>query len=159
MIPTMNKKQIFHSDTTEQQHRPLVRTMMGRWLPPLAWMAVIFAFSAQPSLPHAPEPWLELLIKKGGHAWAYGVLAWLYWRALRPFGKSRPTVWRGVCIALALAYALSDEYHQTFVPGRNGNLFDVAVDGLGAGIAMGLERWWSARQRSIRQRSMHHPPV
>ena len=152
MIPAMNKKRIRPSTITAQQRRLLFSTMIGRWLPPLVWMAVIFVFSAQPSLPHAPELWLELLVKKGGHAWAYGVLAWLYWRALRPYGKSQPAVWRGVCIALAVMYALSDEYHQTFVPGRNGNLLDVVVDGLGAGIAMGLERWRSVRVRAGRSR-------
>jgi len=48
---------------------------------------------------------------------------------------------------LAVAYALSDEYHQTFVPGRNGNLFDVMIDGVGACAAM-LLHWWLARRRA-----------
>ncbi|MBS3783599.1 MAG: VanZ family protein, partial [Anaerolineae bacterium] len=45
---------------------------------------------------------------------------------------------------MALLYALSDEYHQTFVPGRQGSLVDVAVDGVGVSVVMLLDWWlWS----------------
>ena len=127
-----------------------MRRILGYWLPPLAWMELIFFLSAQPDLPHAPGPWLDTLLKKVGHAVAYGVLAWFYLRVLRQyFGGSRTlTVLRVVSVGLAVIYALSDEYHQTFVPGRNGNLFDVAVDGVGACVAMWLD-WWLARRRSL----------
>ena len=112
------------------------------WLPPLACMGLIYFFSAQPDLPQAPGPWLDLVVKKAGHATAYGVLAWLYLRALcQHSGKDvRSTALRVASVGLAIAYALSDEYHQTFVPGRNGSLLDVAVDGVGASLAMLLDR-------------------
>jgi VanZ family protein len=120
------------------------------WLPPLAWMGLIFFLSAQPDLPHAPGPWLDTLVKKIGHAAAYGVLAWFYLRVLcQHLGGARTlTALRVVSAGLALIYAMSDEYHQTLVPGRNGNLFDVAVDGVGACSAMLLD-WWLARRRSL----------
>jgi len=60
-----------------------MRELLRRWAPPLAWMGVIYVLSAQPSLPSAPEPWLDVVLKKSGHALAYGLLAWLYLRALR----------------------------------------------------------------------------
>jgi VanZ family protein len=113
-------------------------------------MGLIFYFSAQPDLPHAPGPWLDLLLKKGGHAAAYGVLAWLYLRALRQRsapGRAQAAI-RVVSAGLAVAYALSDEYHQTFVPGRGGNLLDVTIDGAGACAAMLLD-WWLARRRAL----------
>ena len=122
----------------------MMKRVLEYWLLPLAWMGLIFFLSAQPDLPHAPGPWLDALLKKTGHAVAYGVLAWFYLRALRQyFGDDRSTltVLRIVSFGLAVAYALSDEYHQTFVPGRNGNLFDVTVDGIGACAAMLLDRW------------------
>jgi VanZ family protein len=100
------------------------------WLPPLVWMALIFALSAQPKLPSVPGPWLDTLLKKTGHALGYAVLAWLYARALRPH-FSDVTALRLVSIGLAALYALSDEFHQTFVPGRNGTLVDVAIDASG----------------------------
>ena len=122
------------------------REWLSYWAPPLAWMGLLFFLSAQPDLPQAPGRWLDLLTKKTGHAAVYGVLAWLYLRALRhrSLENGASTILRAVSVGLAVAYALSDEYHQTFVPGRNGNLFDVAVDGVGACAAMLLD-WWLAR--------------
>jgi VanZ family protein len=113
-------------------------------------MALIFVLSAQPDLPHAPGPWLDVLLKKTGHAVAYGVLAWLYWRALRqPAWEDRaPTALRVVSVGLAVAYGLSDEYHQTFVPGRTGRPVDVAIDGIGACGVMLLD-WWLERRRAL----------
>jgi VanZ family protein len=117
-------------------------------------MGLIFFFSAQPDLPHAPGPWLDVLLKKIGHATAYGVLAWLYLRALRQRstqGRAQVAV-RFVSIGLAVIYALSDEYHQTLVSGRDGNLLDVAIDGAGACAAMLLD-WRLARRRALARRT------
>jgi VanZ family protein len=123
-----------------------MRRSFWRWFPPLAWMGLIFVLSAQPDLPRAPGPWLDTLLKKAGHAGAYGLLAWLYQRALRP--RFRGSTLRVVSVGLAVVYALSDEYHQTFVPGRKGRLSDVAVDGVGACGAMLLD-WWLVRRRAL----------
>jgi len=97
----------------------------------LAWMAVIFWFSSQPDLPQAALSWLDLIFKKLAHAAAYGLLWWLW---LRATGRRR------LALAITLLYAVSDEWHQTFVPGRNGWWVDVVVDGMGAGLAMWRER-------------------
>jgi len=125
-----------------------MRRLLGYWFPPLAWMGLIFVLSSQPTLPSAPGRW-DLLLKKGGHALVYGVLAWFYQRALRQHLCSLAAL-RVVSVGLAVAYALSDEYHQTFVSGRNGNLLDVAVDGVGACGAMLLD-WWLSRRREFSQ--------
>jgi len=121
---------------------------LRRWLPPLLWMALIFLLSAQPTLPEVRQAWLDLLVKKGGHALAYGVLTWLYLRALR--GSSPPNDrLRLAALALALAYAISDELHQAFVPGRNASLLDLAIDGSGAMLALLGNRLW-ARPPAVR---------
>jgi VanZ family protein len=132
-----------------------LRRSLWHWLPPLAWMGLIFFLSAQPDLPHAPGPWVDTLLKKTGHALAYGVLAWLYWRALRVHAKGNrgSAAVRAVSIVLTVAYALSDEYHQTFVPGRNGNLVDVTVDGMGGCGAMLVDRWLERRREMDPQAS------
>ncbi len=127
------------------------------YLPPLVWMGLIFFFSAQPDLPSAPSPWLDTLLKKIGHALAYGVLAWLYLRPLvaRRLLRERfrhPTVPHVISFSLVVLYALSDEYHQTLVPGRNGTLWDVGVDSLGALVAMLLARWLRHRPMADRQK-------
>ena len=125
---------------------------MGRWLPPFMWMGVIFVASAQPTLPSVTG-WWDVLLKKTMHALAYAVLAGLILRALRGhWSDDRLT--RLVSIGLAIAYALSDEYHQTFVPGRHGNLIDVAVDTVGIAGAMVLDgRRLKARRRGAEEAS------
>jgi VanZ family protein len=106
-----------------------------RWLlVALAWMLIIFWFSSQPQLPGFADDFLEILFKKGSHALAYGILWTLLW-----LGTGRP--W--LALVISLIYAISDELHQTFVPGRNGWWVDVAVDAVGALLAFrfGTGRW------------------
>ncbi len=107
------------------------------WLLALAWMGLIFWLSAQPDLPHAPEPWLDMVVKKAGHAVLYGVLAWLYLGALRGDGSPSGRV-RLLALGLAVLYAVTDEVHQSFVPGRTPSPWDVVIDGIGAALAVGL---------------------
>jgi len=141
--------------------RPVLCRWLQYWLPPLAWMGVIYFLSAQPDLPQAPGPWLDLVLKKAGHAAAYGVLAWLYLRVLRHHSGKRgtPTALRVASIGLTMTYALSDEYHQTFVPGRNGNLLDVAVDGAGVCVAILLDWRLARRPASSEPESRQAPGV
>jgi VanZ family protein len=125
--------------------RTVLRRLLWYWLPALAWMGMIFVLSAQSDLPGPAEPWMDALVKKGGHAVGYGVLAWLYERALR--GRVRgPVALRVATVSLALAYALSDEYHQTFVPGRSGSLVDAGIDSTGICGAMLLSGWLERRR-------------
>jgi len=105
-------------------------------------MGVIFFVSAQPTVPSVPGRW-DLLVKKAMHVLAYAALTYLYLRALRG-EEAGEWVSRGVSAGLALAYAASDEYHQTFVPGRNGTMVDVAIDGVGVAAATLLD-WWIRR--------------
>ena len=121
-------------------------------------MGLIFFLSAQPSLPRAPEPWVDVALKKGGHALGYGILALLYLRALRGNGKASDGM-RMVSLGLALAYGITDEFHQAFVPGRNPSALDVLVDGAGATLALALGRWRSrALARASREESGRKVP-
>lgn len=128
-----------------------MKQLLWRWLPPLVWMGLIFLLSAQADLPRAYDPRLDTLLKKIGHALAYGILAWLYLRALREH-LHYATTSRAASFGLVVIYALSDEYHQTFVSGRNGTLMDVAVDGAGACGAMLLD-WWLQRRKALSRRA------
>ena len=128
-----------------------MKRLLWLWLPPVAWMGLIFVLSAQPDLPSLGPPgtWSDTLFRKAGHVAAYGVLAWLYQRALcQRFPDSAAS--RAVSVGLAMVYGVTDELHQTFVPGRRGRLVDVVVDGIGAGSAILLGRWvkrWWMRER------------
>jgi len=111
------------------------RSALSLWLPVLVWAAVIFAFSAVPSLGTGLGTW-DLVLRKLAHVSEYALLGLLLARATR-----RPAV----AVALAAAYAVTDEIHQTFVQGRHGAPLDVAIDTAGAlaGVLVWLR--WSRR--------------
>jgi VanZ family protein len=114
-----------------------------RALAPLAVMGLIFYFSAQPAAAH--HAWWEIVVRKLGHVTGYALLTALWAWALQ--GVVRRPVLIAVCIALA--YACTDEFHQTFVRGRNGTPIDVGVDAIGMAIAVILIR---ARRPSLNRR-------
>jgi VanZ family protein len=100
------------------------------WLPPLLLMAVVFYLSAQPDLPHAPGEALDAFVKKLAHAGEFALLFMLLSRALRrdmPLSRSLDISW-----LLTATYAVSDELHQSFVPGRHAKVSDVVIDVCGA---------------------------
>jgi VanZ family protein len=108
------------------------------------WMGVIFAFSAQQSLPGFGNSTFDLLLKKGGHAVGYGVLALLAARALAR-GRSlrvRQVAW---ALLIAAVYAATDEYHQSFVPGRTPSGIDWGIDLAGSIVAIAWR--WAGRRR------------
>jgi VanZ family protein len=121
-------------------------SLIRRWLPPLLWMALIFIISAQPTLPNLEEIWLDVLFKKAAHFLEYALLAFLWWRALS--GEGLHASWSLVIAGLvSVLYAASDEYHQTFIPGRTGRLWDLGVDSVGVMAVLGFIWWWG-RQRT-----------
>ena len=125
--------------------KPRTKRWLYYWLPVLLWMGMIFVVSSRSSPPFVLNKTVDLVTKKAMHVTEYGVLAFLLWRAI-----SRERGWPawpsfGGAFVLSLLYAVSDEFHQTFVPGRNGALTDVGFDALGALLALGLV-WWSCRK-------------
>jgi VanZ family protein len=116
------------------------RPLLWLWLPLLAWMGLIFGLSAQPDLPHPEMGWADLLLSSGAHAFVFGVLAVLWRRALGGVRRA----WL-VALALTLLYALSDEFHQMFVPGRCADPWDLVCDGAGAAAGLILWQWWRRR--------------
>jgi len=91
-------------------------------------MILIFLISAQPSSQLPNFNWADTFVKKGGHIVGYALLAFTYWRALDFKGNKRWIAW-----LLAILYALTDEFHQSFVNGRHSTIWDVLLfDNLGA---------------------------
>jgi VanZ family protein len=107
------------------------------WLPVVAWAALIFALSSIPDLGTGLGGW-DLILRKIAHAGEYAVLGGLLVRAT---GRS------GLAFALGVLYAVSDEIHQSLVPGRLGSPLDVAIDA--AGVAVGIVLWQSLRARRV----------
>ncbi len=92
-------------------------------------MGLIFFLSSQPHLPSYPHHLIDLLLKRAAHLFEYAVLAILLYRAMRnDYG------WRA--LLMGGFYAASDEFHQSFVLGRNAELSDLAFDILG--VVLGL---------------------
>jgi len=93
---------------------------------------------------------IHYLLRKCGHLSEFAVLAMLMWRAIRHATPNPPHGWRWSQAALALLfvtlYAASDEFHQTFVPGRTGQVSDVFIDASGAAIGLGL-LWLAGKLR------------
>ncbi len=114
------------------------------WFVVFGWMGLIFFLSSQSSLPVLPESWLDLLIKKLAHATAYGILFVLWCNALRT--TPLKTQWLVLfALTLTFGYAISDEYHQTFVPGRHGQALDVLIDTTGALAVFVAVNWKQKR--------------
>jgi VanZ family protein len=117
---------------------------LQEWLPVIAWGAVIFILSTQtftaastakvidpiirwliPGVSPAAVDVIHALIRKTAHFTEFGILFLLLIRgpmAGRPYAA----------FMLCVAYALLDEGHQVFVPGRTASLYDVALDSMGA---------------------------
>jgi VanZ family protein len=115
------------------------------WLPPIAWMGIIFWLSSQPQPFDLPEPLLQTLVSKGGHMLGYAGLSVLWRRALATQAAWPERRVAAMAFLLTVLYAISDEVHQTFVPGRHGSPVDVLIDVAGAALGLGLLR---RRQRT-----------
>ena len=113
------------------------------WLAPLVLMAVIFVFSAQPDL-NSGLGTLDTIGRKLLHFAQYALLALLWWRALRTRLENRRAALAAFLVTAL--YAATDEYHQSFVDGRNGSPLDWLIDCAGAATAS----IWVARRTRVR---------
>jgi VanZ family protein len=102
------------------------------YLPPLVWMGLIFFLSSFHTIQVTEVHWQNFLTRKAAHIIEYAVLSFLYFRVLNKLSNYTTVKKLLVSFLLAFLYALTDEYHQTFVPGRTGKFFDLGVDFLGA---------------------------
>jgi VanZ family protein len=108
---------------------------LSLWLPVVIWAAVIFAFSSIPSLSSGLGVW-DTVLRKAAHMTEYAILGALLMRAL---GRELPALVAGI------AYAVTDEIHQSFVEGRHGSPFDVAVDAVGVAVGIFILRFLQTR--------------
>lgn len=107
-------------------------SIVPRWFPALGMMLVIYAFSSQPGDTLPDFFGWDYVVKKLSHAIGYGLLALSYFHLLKYNKKQYWLAW-----LMALAYAATDEFHQSFVAGRHASIYDVLLfDNLGAAIAL-----------------------
>lgn len=106
------------------------------FIPAITWAGLIYYFSDQQVLPGFSLEIGDFLFKKSAHIFVYSVL---YFLLLLPFqyyslgkGKKR---WL-IPLFIAVSYALFDEFHQSFTPGRHPSLRDVGFDTLGCSLVI-----------------------
>lgn len=107
---------------------------INRWGPVLVMALLIFLASSLPSdkIPNAGR-W-DFSVKKGGHMLGYALLAISLVRAQGRWDKKS----LALAVLGCVLYALSDEFHQSFVRGRSSTLFDVGIDTIGASLGLAL---------------------
>lgn len=122
----------------------------------IAWMVVIFVFSAMPGEVSSEQSQLlvslfsflaidveskfgeiaHFIVRKGAHFTEYAILYFLACNYLRYYFKSTKAYL--MALAFVFLYACTDEFHQLFVEGRAGRFVDVLIDTIGGGFAMGV---------------------
>lgn len=119
-------------------------------------MAIIFWASATPSSDIPKFGGWDTLVKKGGHAFGYGLLALAYQHGLAN-GQRPSKSQAALSVLLAVLYAVTDEFHQGFTRGRTPAWLDVVIDGAGASVVTGLRLWWLRRGDSSPPRVNESP--
>ncbi len=114
------------------------------WAPVIVWMAIIFLLSSRQRIEISSEHVVNFVFFKALHMIEYAVLFLLSYRAVNNTLKRKNAVNPFIlAIVLTMAYAISDELHQSFVPTREGKARDVIIDALGAILA------WVALKRLL----------
>lgn len=134
------------------------------WIALFFWLGFIFYMSAQPvyksnSLSRSiAEKFIKIAkkfspnidtdidrfnhyLRKMAHFFCYMVLGILAMKVLDEMGISghKKVV---IAFVLCVLYAVSDEFHQRFVPGRGAQVRDVIIDSIGAIVGIGISWLW-----------------
>jgi VanZ family protein len=113
-------------------------TWLWRWGPALVMMILIFTASGTPGNDLPQFGVWDFLVKKGGHMIGYALLGAAFLRGL----ANKKSINKGtliLAIILSALYAASDEFHQSFTPGRTPSVSDVGIDTFGA--TLGALAW------------------
>jgi VanZ family protein len=115
-------------------------------------MLIIFAASSQPKAVVPDFGAWDLTVKKIGHLLIYAALGLAWQSGLAGGVGQAPTAGQAVlAVLLAGFYGATDEYHQSFVPGRGAGVLDIAIDS--AGAALGVAGSWAVRSTAGKWRT------
>ena len=109
------------------------------WLAVAVWMGLIFFGSSIPGVSVSSSGVLDFVAHKSIHLVEYSVLFVLLYRASRYTFPQKPLT---ASFLILFLFALSDEWHQSFVPGRSAKLTDVVID-----LASAVVGWLGYRFR------------
>ncbi|MBI4709269.1 MAG: VanZ family protein [Candidatus Portnoybacteria bacterium] len=113
------------------------------WLPVILWAGLIFYLSNRSGLKSGFSWPYDFVLRKGAHMVEFAILFLLILRALENYSVAikKALLW---AFLLTLLYAVSDEFHQSFISERVGVLTDVMIDSFGALLIT----WWKIRRSS-----------
>ncbi|HUL44138.1 MAG TPA: VanZ family protein [Bacteroidota bacterium] len=129
---------------------PSVRRFLYYQFPAILWAVVIFGASS------IPEVQLPSIVRhfndKFLHAVTFFVFGILIYRAIYPSHSTREFRWKFILLAILVVviYGISDEFHQSFVPGRTPDVNDAAADSLGGLLAAVTIFLLSLRKKPVR---------
>ena len=110
------------------------------WLAAGLYALAIFLLAGQ-SYPLGVKH-LPFLVDKAIHVLVYGAFSVVLFAALRHSRpRTPPLVLASMAAVIAVLYGLSDEYHQSFIPFRRTDAYDLAANAVGAVVAQGLVLW------------------
>jgi len=123
---------------------------------PLLIMGALYWLSSLPGTPLPDDPalyavfyWVPPSVQNALHVPVYAALAWAWFQVLVSWLRMPVARAIGAC-AIASAYGVFDEWHQSFVPGRYASLTDVTLDVAGAVLGIWLAAWIGSGARTIK---------
>ena len=127
-------------------------TFVRKVLPAIVWAAIIFVES---SIQGSKVPSTPVGFDKLVHAAIFFVLCWLIFRATADMPQSITRPMRlYLALVITIVYGFTDEFHQLYVPGRTADIYDMAADGFGGIVFVGLAiagRTWMKRTPETRE--------
>ncbi|MDH7476691.1 MAG: VanZ family protein [Microgenomates group bacterium] len=107
--------------------------ILSYWLPPIFWMVFIFFLSSQHKISVTHKFLFDFIIFKTLHLIEYAILYFLLFRSFfKTFYQNLSSKINFFYpFILSFLYAISDEFHQTFIATRQGLFRDVIIDTLG----------------------------
>jgi len=146
-----------------------MKSFLKYWLPPFIWLGVIFVGSTEvmsaeqtsrflvpflrwldPQISFATIAAIHFALRKLGHLTEYAIFAALLWRALRCgtcLQAKMSILFLLVWLAAAI-FAVTDEFHQSFVPSRTASPIDIMIDICGAMIGLIICMMFATQGRS-----------
>jgi VanZ family protein len=146
-----------------------MKSFLKYWLPPFIWLAVIFVGSTEvmsaeqtsrflvpflrwldPQISFATIAAIHFAVRKLGHLTEYAIFAALLWRALRcgTCLQAKMSILFLLAWLAAAIFAVTDEFHQSFVPSRTASPIDIMIDICGAMIGLIICMMFAAQGRS-----------
>lgn len=118
----------------------MIAHLILSWAPAALWASALYWLSSRPVLPGPSLPISDKVLHLAAYLVLGTTLAW----AGRKLGGARV---HSIFLLTGVLFALSDEWHQSFVPGRDPSAGDLVADGIGLVLGYALARWFLSKDQ------------